>query len=408
VPSCKSTALRLSVLTEFEAVEKLRPEWSALLERSGSNELMLTPAWLLTWWRVYGRDCRPQVGAFYQGERLVGLAPLLERRFWYRPGIPFRRLEALGADVDEGDGVCSDYLNLITEAGAEEKIAAAFARALVTGAFGQWDELILPAMAGDGAMPALVVEAFRHEGLPCEFVQTGVAPYIPLPTSWEAYLKALPGRKRYFVQRTEREFQAWAAGTATFHQATNVTDLAEGRRILMALHQERWQGAGQRGVFASERFRRFHEALMAQMLAEGELDLAWLAVRGEPVAAVYSLIHDNKVYYYQCGRRVDLPPKLRPGLVILFDAIRRAITAGRREFDFLAGAAQYKAQLALASRPLLEFRVARPSVKERLRRWADRGIACIRQAKNALRSGLAKMRPSQTQSKRSTGEAAED
>ena len=90
-------------------------------------------------------------------------------------------------------------------------------------------------------------------------------------------------------------------------------------------------------------------------------------MRGEPVAAVYNLIWSNKVYFYQSGRKTDVPPKVRPGVVLLAHAIRGAIEAGRREFDFLAGDSQYKRQMALASRPLVQIRVARRCFRERLR-----------------------------------------
>ena len=90
---------------------------------------MLSPTWLPPWWEIYGRDRHLRAGLFFDGDRL-GLAPLQRRRFWYRPGIPFWRLEPLGADVDEQDGVGSDYLNVIAEEGQEGMVAEHLSRAL--------------------------------------------------------------------------------------------------------------------------------------------------------------------------------------------------------------------------------------------------------------------------------------
>src|SRR5207244_912246 len=104
-------------------LESSRHDWLDLLHRSGTNEPMLSPLWLLTWWRHYGAHRQLSVGLFHDGDRLVGLAPLQRRRYWHRPGLPFRRLEMLGADVDEQDGVCSDYLNILAEGGQEERVA---------------------------------------------------------------------------------------------------------------------------------------------------------------------------------------------------------------------------------------------------------------------------------------------
>jgi CelD/BcsL family acetyltransferase involved in cellulose biosynthesis len=111
---------------------------------------------------------------------------------------------------------------------------------------------------------------------------------------------------------------------------------------------------------------------MPELFRRGALELAELCARGEPVAALYNVVWKDKVYFYQSGRRADLPGKLRPGIVAHALAIRASIEAGRREYDFLAGAARYKMDLALATRPLVEVRVAQKSLREAMREGAKR------------------------------------
>ena len=156
--------LRLRLVRDPGELEALRGDWLKLLERSATNEPMLSPLWLLSWWRAYGQHRQLAVGLFYDGDHLAGLAPLQRRRYWYRPGIPFRRLEWLGADVDEQDGVCSEYLNVIASVGDEARVARAFAASVAGGAFGRWDEVVLPAMAADGPMTGPLVAAFQEAG----------------------------------------------------------------------------------------------------------------------------------------------------------------------------------------------------------------------------------------------------
>jgi hypothetical protein len=245
-PSGTGPGLSCAVLSGLEEVEALRADWLDLMRRSDADEAMLSPSWLLTWWRVYGagtgRELR--VGVFREGGRLVGLAPLSARRFRHRFRIPFRRLEPLGADVDEGDGVCSDYLNVIAERGAEARVARALTQGLIAGAFGGWDEFVLPAMDGGGAMPTLLVEAFTEAGLRATREETGAAPYIPLPATWDAYLKALSRKHRYSVTSSLRRFDAWAEGRAELRRAGTPAELDEGQRVLRRLHGQRWQEAG--------------------------------------------------------------------------------------------------------------------------------------------------------------------
>src|SRR6476661_8356344 len=111
--------MNASLLSDRVAVEAAVPAWRELLADSTSNQPTLSPEWLLTWWDVYGPSDgrRLRLLRFDDGGRLVGLAPLLLRRHWHRPGLPFRRLEPLGSGERDADAVCSDYLDVIARRG---------------------------------------------------------------------------------------------------------------------------------------------------------------------------------------------------------------------------------------------------------------------------------------------------
>ncbi len=327
--------LRFHLVTDVAELVAMRGAWEELMGRSGMNEPMLTPDWMLAWWRVFGAQGRPlRAALFFDGSRLVGLAPLLERRCRHRSGILFRRLELIASGEDQADEVCSCNLGVIAERGAEADVARALAAALTGAALGAWDELVMPAMRPEGALAVILSRELRQHGIDARIEVTDASPYIPLPSSWEKYLSALSASRRYLVRRSTRDLEAWAGGTLTFERARTRAELERAREILLRLHAERWSADGGAGVFASQRFREFHDEVMPAMFERGALDLAWLSARGEPIAALYNLMWNNKIYFYQCGRRVDLPKGLRPGTVIHAFAIRAAIAEGRHEYDF--------------------------------------------------------------------------
>jgi CelD/BcsL family acetyltransferase involved in cellulose biosynthesis len=90
------------------------------------------------------------------------------------------------------------------------------------------------------------------------------------------------------------------------------------------------------------------------------------------MAAIYSMVWDNKVYAYQTGRRTGTPSNVKPGSVMFGLAIRRAIEQGRREFDLLADEAFYKKQLTPHVRPLVQVRVVRRCLVEMIRKLGVR------------------------------------
>ena len=126
------------VVTDAVEAEALRPAWSDLQERCARNELAQSPDWLLTWWRtfggVHGRQLR--LGLFYDADRLVGLAPLLARRHWYRGCLPFRRLELLASGEPDLDGIYSNHIGMLAEQGAEANVATRLVESLNAGVFG--------------------------------------------------------------------------------------------------------------------------------------------------------------------------------------------------------------------------------------------------------------------------------
>ena len=369
----------LSVLTITDAahLRSLRAPWEQLAERSGTDDVTLHPSWMLSWWDVFGGDDGRELRtfAFYDGDRLVGLAPLLARPFRYRRAIPFRRLEMLGSGELEADETCGDYLGLLIEKGHEAEVASAFAEALATNAGGTWDELVIPAMHGENALPKLLAAALEARDIRVAVDERNVAPYIALPKTFDAYLGLLKQNKRAQLRKSLRAFEAWAGGPPTLVRVKSPAELAEGKRILMALHRERWGGDG---VFGSEKFRAFHDRLMPDLLAKGALDLGWMVVRDEPVAAFYNFRCNGKLSFYQSGRKLDIPDAVRVGVTMHAYLIKAAIEDGMREYDFLAGASQYKMSLALATRPLVQLRAVRPSLRETARLASNRAVDELR------------------------------
>ena len=54
IANVATAPLTASVVTEPMIAEGLRAEWHELLGHSDSDEPMLSPIWLLNWWRIWG------------------------------------------------------------------------------------------------------------------------------------------------------------------------------------------------------------------------------------------------------------------------------------------------------------------------------------------------------------------
>jgi CelD/BcsL family acetyltransferase involved in cellulose biosynthesis len=377
----------LELVDDSTALWRIESEWEALLSCSDANEPTLSPVWLRAWWQVFGMDDGRVLRACTLRDRgrLVGLVPLLLREHRYRGLVPFRRLELLGSGEDEADEIASDYIGIVAARGYEGAVARRVADTLASRGLGAWDELVCCRMAASRTTVSELAVALGARDTDVTVTRSGECAFVTLPRSWDAYLTALPSNHRYVVRRSLREFDQWAGAHYELETASTLDELARGVDVLHALHAERWNAKRAAGAFASTRFRRFHEIVMPQLLDRGALQLAWLTVRNAPIAVVYNILWNGKVYFYQSGRVLDTPKKVRPGITLHAMLIRQAIERGLSEYDFLGGEAQYKEQLATDRRDLVELRATpRGSVREKARRLVERSVDGLREAASGV------------------------
>ncbi len=368
-------AMSANVTTKDSTFDELRADWQALLRRDGSTDPTLSPLWLETWWRVFGSEGGRsfKLLSFRAGGELVGVAAFVQRRHVYG-AIPFRRIESMASGEPERDEIASDYLGLIAATGYQREVARVFCEELCRGRFGPWDEFVYPRARRASAITSELYGELRRRGMDVEEETVSLCRYIPLPDSWDGYLKRLSPSRRQWLKRTLRQYEKWAGEPPVLVRATDERSLVEGQRILIDLHQRCWQRRGKPGAFSSPAFYAFHEQLMPALLARGALDLLWINAHGRPIAALYNIHWNGRVHFYQSGRDLEVPPRLRPGIVIHALAIQDAIARGMAEYDFLAGDAAYKKSLSIASRDLVTLRATpKGSRREQARRTLTRG-----------------------------------
>jgi len=97
------------LITNPEALAALGPEWDDLLSRCSHVTPFLTPEWVTTWWKHFGRPGALRVVCVRDEGKLVGLAPLEQSRIAVR-GVPlFRCLSVIGGQEADYKGFVLDH-----------------------------------------------------------------------------------------------------------------------------------------------------------------------------------------------------------------------------------------------------------------------------------------------------------
>lgn len=312
--------LRLDVIRGNEALAGLEEEWTALWERCPDLTPFQHPAWLLPWARHFGGDEFLTV-TLRQNERLVGLAPFF---IVTDPG-GWRDLLLLGTGN-------TDYLDMLVvpelgAVGVEQMLGAALEAA-------ECDRCELRQLRPDSPLLAAELPA----GWGALIVDDEPCPVLTLPAT-SAELETTIRRSHLARVRRDRRRLERQGVVALAPAAAG--DFEEVFAALVQLHQERWRGRGEPGVFGDPAALAFHREAAAALLRQGWLRLLVLRLDGKIIASHYTFQCRGRIYNY-LGGYDEAYSHWSPGTLALAHGVEDAIREGARHFDFLRGREPYK------------------------------------------------------------------
>lgn len=330
--------------------------WRAL-ERTARPSYFQTWAWVGHWLAQLPPDQVPRLAVIRDGGAITG-AFFLGRRWLVR----HRLLPSRGAFINATgspryDELCVEHNGILGQPCALPRLLELLP--------GGWDELFLRAVDRD-AFGALEVPA----GFRMRIEHEVASPFVDLARVRAAgdYLDVLSANTRSQLRRARRRI-----GACELEVAATLRDGLAIYDELIALHTATWRARGEPGAFAEPWFERFHRGLIEQRFAHGEIQLARLRAGGATLGCVYNLIAGDRVLFYQSGLASSSDPVVKPGMLTHAAAIAHCAARGHAVYDFLAGSARYKAQLATGATTLLWLRVQRDrlrfSLEDRVRTW---------------------------------------
>ncbi len=339
--------MRIERYNSWEEVQSLRAAWNPLLATSASDSIFLTWQWCESWWKNYGAGRPLFTLAAWEGDQLLGIAPLYVDRV-KRAGTSWKCLRVVGDGSQE-----SDYLDFIVAGGQEQAVTSVFLEYLLEHQR-EWDWLQLEATSENSLSAAILLDLAAQRKLKFNAEPIPTAS-LSLPASFEEYLKLLQPRVRSKV-RSAVGFVDQTIRSAP-KQCSDAGELDSWLPVLFDLHARRWQQKNLPGVFRNSARRAFYHDI-----SRAALDQGWLAFHrldwGEcPLALQYGFRYRNRFYLLQEGYDPAFEP-LRPGMALRGWLMRHWIEEKLEEYDFLAGASSYKLEWGAQRKYLRRITVA--------------------------------------------------
>lgn len=346
-------ALEVRTYRTLDELETLRANWNNLLESYSLATTFSTPEWLFSWWRSFAPSLNLQllVAAFFdEASQLVGVAPLSAARVRVAPAVSLRLLRLMGDGSHD-----SDNLDLPVRPGFEER----FAESLLSFLKDQcalWDFCELNTMPSQSpAANALRQLLSRKKWISVEGDRAASA--VPLPATWEEYLKQLSSKERGKIGlRTRRLEKKYEVRVRKCAEEAEIGSLLQ---VLYELHGKHWQLRGLPGTLHSPARRKLYSELTALLARKNRLEFWVLELQGRVVAAQFGLRHGTTVFSLQEGFDPDYSAD-SVGYVLRSQVLKRLIADGIRRYDFLGGADESKLRWGAVPGHYLDLRFARP------------------------------------------------
>lgn len=325
--------MMLSKITTTDQFLKLESAWNDL-----TTEPLRSFDWNFAWWKSFGDGCELRIYSYENSCKLVGIAP-----FFVDQWLGQKRLRFLGSG-----STCSDYAEIISlpayrddfvsEIADDIKDSNSISMVELDGVCGEaQDEMICERLGAS---------FWRYEG---KLEPTWI---LDIPETWEQFVGSAKHSLRRKVKNAVKRLEN---GDVMVCSTRNALDYGSAFDILVELHQERFVGKGEPGVFSDQRFESF---LRTAIKALGRKDRAEILVgywKGNPIVAQLYLLGNAGPQLYQSGVRMDAM-KMEPGHLLFTYAVRKAIDNGFRVFDFLRGSEPYKPHWGAEPQPLMNIR----------------------------------------------------
>ena len=298
-------------------LEELEEDWRELWSWLPDATPFQSPDWLLPWWKHYGEGQLFSF-AFWDGTRLVGLAPL----HIFRSAVdPTRRLLLLGTGN-------SDYLDVLFHPAWRGTCCNAL-MAEIGKRSDCWDVCSFQRLRRGSPLLDDIVE--HHAG---RVEQGEQVPCVAINLHDLGHGSVMLRRSQSYARKLQ------GVHPYSFEEASAAT-LDDFSDALERLHQQRWREQGCRGALSTARDRSFHRLVARRFLNAGMLMFYGIRMARRLIAVIYGFRVRDAVYSYLSGFDLEYARK-SVGAITIGHAVQRAIESGHQVFDFLQGREKYK------------------------------------------------------------------
>src|SRR5262245_20657666 len=344
----------IEVVEGSEALTRLRVEWQAMFRASGAPPF-LSWEWLSTWHKWFGQEKHPFLLCARKGVIRLSLRPLCaDKRQSSRFSPRLKRMSFMGESYG-----ASDYLDILALPGFKQKSADLFIDYLAPPR--SFDLLELEGIAADSCTLQSLARCFANdERFRYRIVPQYICPRMSLDARWEDLLER--SRRSDYFKRCIRRLNKIAS--FEFRVVSDVNEIPDAYRRLLALHVGRWTDRGGSSAFRTAEQKGFTFDAGVELARAGMTRFEEIWLEGECRASLFGFESGDCYYFFLSGFDQTWS-KYSLGFTLLWLSIIEASRRGLKMYDFLRGDENYKFDWSDNPRMTVTAQVASDSLAAR-------------------------------------------
>lgn len=334
-------AVGLTTLTATTDLAPLEAEWRALEARADAS-FFISWGWIGPWLQtilprtdVYLFRAVDQTGELFALATLVPCR-LRRGRLFNSPALSLNEARIPGLNM------IIEYNDLLFEAGKGAQAWTSLFTALQQSKL-RWAELLLSGLSEASYQQALA--ASRHTYPVIDARRSPWAARLEGKTSLDSVLAPLSRNRRWQIRRSIKHYEE-STGPLSCHSAETTEEALAWFEEMGVLHTARWNREGMSGSFANPNWVAFHQRIIEQHFASGQVQLLRVTAGETTLGVIYSFIWRGQVCMLQTGLAAATDNNQRPGYIAHCMAMALNGQNGLEVYDFMCGDADYKQSLA--------------------------------------------------------------
>jgi len=316
-----------------ETFDSLTSYWADGAYHLRWSSVFVLPAWMKVWWQEFGAGAELYLRAVRQGEKIIGVAPLLVRE-----GT---------ASIIGSEDVC-DYLDFVIVPGMEREFFSTLLDDLKQKGISRLD---LRPLRPDSTVLTVLADIARNRGYEVLRQDNAVSLEMDLPVTWDEYLEILDKKQRHEMRRKLRRL--WKTDNVDYH----CYEVGQETRDFMDIFLKLFTlSRKEKANFMTARMESFFRSLAKAMAEIGLLRFGMIKLGTLPVSMIMGFDYNDSMYLYNSAYNPQYN-SLSVGLLCKALCLKESIEKGKKKFDFLKGDEPYKYHIGGKEVPLYSCQI---------------------------------------------------